>query len=234
MPWFRRNGSAIGSPRSQASTQSGFWDLNDAHQLKQLNTWGYVGSPEFNWKYYAYGVDIENTYIYWIQTDGTQNLLRSVSGDQHSNSTSTWNSYSEDLSSYSGTTGRIYIGYRTGDDYRNDPQFDNMELIDTTLGDISLDPGTSTGRSRWEKRTTNTTTTSAPTTSTFSAITISTSTSNVWNYDRGGTPSGSTGSTKDADGSTSGYYLYFEGSSPNYNSSNRYYWVRMTASYTLL
>jgi len=233
MPWFRRNGSAIGSPRSQASTQSGFWDLNDAHQLKQLNTWGYVGSPEFNWRYYAYGTHIEYTSVYWIQTDGTQSLLRSVSSQQHSNSTSTWNSYSEDLSSYSGTTGRIYIGYRTGSDYKNDPQFDNMELIDTTLGDISLDPGTSTGRSRWEKTTTNTNTTSAPTTSTFSTITIDTSTSNVWNYDKGGTPSSGTGSTKDANGSTGGYYLYFEGSSPNYSSSNRYYWVRMTSDYTL-
>ena len=234
MPWFRRNGSAIGSPRSQASTQSGFWDLNDAHQLKQLNTWGAEpGAPEFNWRYYAYGSDIEVTYVYWIQTDGTQNLLSSVSGQQHTNKTSTWNSYSEDLSSYSGTTGRIYIGYRTGSGYKNDPQFDNMELIDTTLGDISLDPGTSTGRSRWEKRTSYTSTTSAPTTSTFSTITISTSDSNVWNYDKGGTPSGSTGSTKDADGSTSGYYLYFEGSNPNNSSSNRYYWVRMDTDYTL-
>ncbi len=235
MPWFRRNGSVIGNIRSQASTQSGFWDLNDAHQLKQLNTWGTPdGSPEFNWRYYAYGNDIEVTYVYWIQTDGTQSQLRSVSGQQHSNSTSTWNSYSEDLSSYSGTTGRIYIGYRTGDDYKNDPQFDNMELIDTTLGDISLDPGTSTGRSRWEKRTSYTSTISAPTTSTFSTITIDTSTSNVWNYDKGGTPSSGTGSTKDANGSTGGYYLYFEGSNPNNSSSNRYYWVRMDTDYTLL
>jgi len=40
MPWFRRNGSAIGDPRSQASSQSGIWDLNDAHSLKSDNTWG--------------------------------------------------------------------------------------------------------------------------------------------------------------------------------------------------
>tara|TARA_A100001201_G_scaffold132852_1_gene119701 strand:+ start:399 stop:1073 length:675 start_codon:yes stop_codon:yes gene_type:complete len=42
MPWFRRNGSAIGDPRSQASNQTGIWDLNDAHSLKSDNTWGSV------------------------------------------------------------------------------------------------------------------------------------------------------------------------------------------------
>jgi len=234
MSWFRRNGSVIGNIRSQ-STTSGIWGLFDAHQLKSNNTWGMPpGSPEFNWRYYAYGTHIEHVYVYWIQTNGTQNLLRTVSGQQHSNSTSTWNTYTEDLSSYSGTTGRIYIAYRTGNGYKNDPQFDNMELIDTTSGDISLDPGTSTGRSRWEKRASYTSTSGAPTTSTFATIPISTSESNVWNYDKGGTPSSGTGSTKDANGSTSGYYLYFEGTNPNNSSSTRYYWVRMTSDYTLL
>ena len=37
MPWFRRNGSAIGNPRTG---QTGIWDLNDAHQLKSDNNWG--------------------------------------------------------------------------------------------------------------------------------------------------------------------------------------------------
>lgn len=42
MPWFRRNGSAIGNSRSQATSQSGIWDLNDALSLKSDNTWGNV------------------------------------------------------------------------------------------------------------------------------------------------------------------------------------------------
>ena len=67
----------------------------------------------------------------------------------------------------------------------------------------------------------------------WSSISISTSASNRWNYDKGGTPSGSTGGTRDVAGSTSGYYLYFEGSSPNFSSSNRYYWLRTANSYTL-
>jgi|TARA_B100000085_G_scaffold118968_1_gene108381 hypothetical protein len=42
MPWFRRNGSAIGDPRNQAANQTGIWDLNDAHQLRNSNSWGTV------------------------------------------------------------------------------------------------------------------------------------------------------------------------------------------------
>ena len=110
-----------------------------------------------------------------------------------------------------------------------------MELVDTTSGTISLDPGTSTGRGRWEKYNTYTTSLSPPATSTFYSIPIGTITSDLWNYDSGGTPSGATGAVYDADGFNSGYYLYFEGSSPNYTTgANRYYWVRMTSDYTLL
>ena len=191
------------------------------------------GAPEFNWKYYAYGSTIGTTYVYWRQTNGTVTLLRSISGQQQGSSTSTWSTYSEDLGSYSGTTGRIYIAYKTGTNFYNDPQFDNMELVDTTSGTISLDPGTSTGRGRWEKYNTYTTSLSPPVLSYYS-IPIGTSTSNLWNYDSGGTPSGNTGSIYDAGGYSSGYYLYFEGSSPNYTTGNRYYWVRMTSDYTLL
>lgn len=193
------------------------------------------GAPFFNWRYYAYGSSIGTTYIYWRQSNGTTNLLRSVTGQQHTGTTQTWDTYSEDLLSYSGTTGRIYIGYKTGSYWQNDPQFDNMELVDTTGGDISHDPGTSTGRSRWQKLSGNsyTTTLSLPTGSNYVSIPTGTSTANAWNWDYGGTPSSSTGGTRDANGASSGYYLYFEGSSPNYTSQSRYYWVRMTQDYTL-
>tara|TARA_R100000406_G_scaffold384_2_gene467 strand:- start:378 stop:1418 length:1041 start_codon:yes stop_codon:yes gene_type:complete len=193
-----------------------------------------TGAPEFNWRYYAYGANIGTTYIYWRQNNGTATMLRQVIGQKHTGFTQTWNSYTEDLSSYSGQTGRIYIAYKTGNYWRNDPQFDNMELVDTSSGTISHDPGTSTGRSRWEKYSSYTTFLNPPPTTSFSSVTTGTSTSNKWNYDTNGTPSSSTGGTRDADGSSSGYYLYFEGSSPNYTTSTRYYWVRMSQDYTLL
>ena len=191
------------------------------------------GAPFFNWKYYAYGSNINTIYILWVQSNGTQNTLKTIVGQQQFNSSSSWNSYTEDLSSYSGTTGRIYIAYKTSSGFRQDIQFDDMELIDTSAGDISHDPTTSTGRGRWQRYTTYNTSLTAPTTS-FSSIPTGTSTGNIWNYDAGGTPSSSTGSTRDAAGSSSGYYLYFEGSSPNTSSSTRYYWVRMSQDYTLL
>ena len=192
-----------------------------------------TGAPEFNWRYYAFGSSIGTTRIHWRETNGTMYTLRTITGQQHTSALQTWDTYSEDLSTYSGTTGRIYISYQVGSYWRNDPQFDNMELVDTTSGTISHDPGTSTGRARWEKSTSYTSSSSSIP-STFSSVTTSTSTSNRWNYDSGGTPSGSTGGTRDADGSSSGYYLYFEGSSPNYTTSTRLYWVRMSSDYTLL
>ena len=191
------------------------------------------GSPFFNWRYYAYGSSIGTTYIYWRQNNGTATMLRQLIGQKHTGFTQTWDTYSEDLSAYSGQTGRIYIAYKTGSYWRNDPQFDNMELVDTTVGTISHDPGTSTGRARWQRYNSYTGTLTPPTSSFFS-ISTGTSTSSKWNYDSGGTPSSSTGGTRDANGSSSGYYLYFEGSSPNYSSSTRYYWARMSQDYTLL
>ena len=193
-----------------------------------------TGAPFFNWRYYAYGSSIGTTYIYWRQNNGTATMLRQVIGQKHTGFTQTWNTYSEDLSSYSGQTGRIYIAYKTGNYWRNDPQFDNMELLDTSGGDISHDPGTATGRGRWQRYSSYTTVLNPPPTSSFFSISTGTSTSNKWNYDTNGTPSSSTGGTRDADGSSSGYYLYFEGSSPNYSTSTIYYWVRMSQDYTLL
>ena len=188
---------------------------------------------EFDWYYYAYGSDIGIIYIYWLNTSNNSlNLLRSISGQQHTSATESWDNYTEDLSSYNTQTGRIVIAYKTGSSFRQDIQLDDMELKETTSGTIDLDPGTSTGRSNWQKRTSYTTSLSYPTSS-WSSISISISASNVWNYDSGGTGSGSTGGTRDVSGSTSGYYLYFEGSSPNFSTSTRYYWLRTTNSYTL-
>ena len=192
-----------------------------------------AAEPAFNWRYHAYGQSVNEIRVYWRTTDGTMNLLRTITGQQHTSSTATWDTYSEDLSSYDGTTGRIYIAYETGDDYYQDIAFDNMELVDTTSGTINLDPGTAAGRTRWERGFTYVTSGATDIPSTWSSLTIGTSTSNMWNYDSGGTPSGSTGPSLDADGSSTGYYLYFEGSSPNFSTSTQYYWFRMKNDVTL-
>ena len=154
--------------------------------------------------------------------------MRSISGQQHSGSGQTWNSYAEDLSSYSGQTGYIVYAYKTGSFWQNDPQFDEMSIdINGSTTDLAPDSG------MWARNTGYTTSLSYPLLNWTNAIYTSTSTSYIWNLDVGGTPSSSTGTTKDAAGSTSGKYLYFEGSSPNYTSSNRYYWFRSKNQFIL-
>ena len=208
---------------------SGEISINDDFKGK---TFGTSVAPQFDWHYYAYGSNTGTIYIYWLQNGGSLVLLRSISGQQHTGSTQSWDNYEEDLSSYSGQTGRIVIAYKTGSGFIQDIQLDDMQLVDTTSGTIDLDPGTSTGRSNWQKNSSYTSSLSYPSYG-WGSISISTSANNRWNYDRGGTPSGSTGGTRDVAGSTSGYYLYFEGSSPNFSSSNRYYWLQMKDTYTL-
>ena len=182
----------------------------------------------YNWKYYAYGSNIKTLYVYWLNTNGNVlNLLRTVTGQQHTGTGQTWNSYSEDLSSYSDQTGYILYAYKTGSSFRQDIQFDEMSIeIDGTTTTLAPDSGL------WLRKTTYTTTLSY-TTSTWSSIFTTTSGTYIWNLDSGGTPSGSTGNTVDASGSSSGKYIYFEGSSPNFSNSTRYYWFRSKNTFTL-
>tara|TARA_B100000575_G_scaffold1167_1_gene886 strand:- start:1413 stop:2222 length:810 start_codon:yes stop_codon:yes gene_type:complete len=190
-------------------------------------TFGSSDSFTYNWKYYAYGVDIGTTYLYWY-SGSTLNLLREIIGQQHTSSSKPWNSYTEDLLSYSGQTGYIVYAYKTGSFWRNDPQFDEMSIeINGTTTDLAPDSGL------WSRNTSFTTSLSYPSSNWNNTISISTSAANKWNLDAGGTPSSTTGATKDASGSNKGLYLYFEGSFPNYSSSNRYYWFRSKNQFTL-
>ena len=199
-------------------------------------TFGATSTPQFDWHYYAYGSNIGTIYIYWSEDGGSTHHLRSITGQQHTGQTQSWNNYEEDLSSYAGQTGRIVIAYKIGSGFRQDIQLDDMELKETTSGNIDLDPGTSDNiRNRWQRYVSNggyTTSLSYPSTGSWNTISIGTSSSNRWNYDAGGTPSSGTGGTRDVSGSTSGYYLYFEGSSL-FSSSTRYYWIRMKTDYKL-
>lgn len=185
------------------------------------------GTFTYSWKYYAYGLDIGITYLYWY-SGSTLNLLRSISGQQHTGTTQTWNSYTEDLSPYSGQTGYIVYAYKVGTNYRQDIQFDEMS-IDINGAPSSLAPDSGL----WARNTSYTPSLSYPSSNWNNTIYSSTAATYIWNLDAGGTPSGSTGGTIDAAGSTTGKYLYFEGSSPNYSTSNRYYWFRSKNQFTL-
>tara|TARA_Y100000817_G_C16752436_1_gene497650 strand:- start:39 stop:866 length:828 start_codon:yes stop_codon:yes gene_type:complete len=217
-------GGATFTDGSSVSASGGEISINDDFKGK---TFGTSETFTYSWKYYAYGANIGTTYLYWYNGT-TLNLLRSITGQQHTGVTQTWNSYTEDLSSYSGQSGYIVYAYKTGSYWRNDPQFDEMSIeINGTTTDLAPDSGL------WSRNTTYTTSLSYPSSNWNNTISTSTSSANRWNLDAGGTPSSGTGGTYDASGSNTGKYLYFEGSSPNYSSSNRYYWFRSKNQFTL-
>jgi hypothetical protein len=195
---------------------------------------------EFNWKYYAYGAYVGTLRIYWRESNGTMNLLRTISGQQHTGTTQTWLSYTENLSTYAGTTGRIVLRYGGHTYWQADVQLDAMQLVGTTAGTISFDPNTVRGYSgsqpHWIRSNTyqNNSTMPSFTGGTWAGVTTTTSTSTKWNYDNNGTPSSSTGGILDSDGWSTGYYLYAESSSPNYNSyGTTNLWAAMAQDYTL-
>ena len=236
--------SAGGSPSSitewafyigdtTSSTTNTFeYDINGTEPIGNTFSYSvtYSTKPQeinYNWKYYAYGSSIGTTYVFWY-SGGTLNLLRSITGQQHTGATQTWNSYTEDLSSYSGQTGYIVYAYKTGANFYQDIQFDEMSIdILGSTTDLAPDSGL------WARNTSFTTSLSYPSSNWSNTIYTSTSTTYIWNLDAGGTPSSSTGGTRDASGSSTGKYLYFEGSYPNYSSSTRYYWFRSKNTFTL-
>lgn len=188
----------------------------------------------YNWKYYAYGSSIGTIRVYWY-SGTTLTQLRSISGQQHTGYGQTWDNYVEDLTPYAGQTGYIVYSYKTGNYFYNDVLIDEMKITDNSTTLYNVGPlaynwrryanGTSTTSTVGY----NTSSTSLPTTVTSSnwvTLLTSQSTTYGWVLDGGGTPSSSTGNTVDASGSSSGNYIYFEGSSPNYTTGTRYYWLR--------
>ena len=190
---------------------------------------------EFNFRYHAFGSDTNETTVYWYnETTSTLNTLTTISGEQQTSSTSQWDLYELDLSSYGGQTGRIVVRYSTGSDFNQDPALDEMELVGTTLGTIDLDPSNTQPNGGWEQQGGNSST--YPTTG-YSALTSNLeSSANYWQYDTNGTPSTNSGPDQDFNDNgvsqPAGYYIYFEGSSPN-NQTGVYGWLRTSSTYTL-
>ena len=184
---------------------------------------------EYNWWHYAYGSAMGTLVLYWLN-DSTSTLtaLRTITGQQHTASGQPWDAYTEDLSPYAGETGRIVYRYQAGGSYRGDVQIDGMELVNGPVT-IDLEPEIARTDGLWQQQTKGTSTYSA---TSFSSVPTSASTSYGWQYDAGGTPSSSTASSKDKDGSSSGYYAYVETSGTNgYTTS--FHWFRTTNTYTL-
>jgi len=140
-------------------------------------------------------------------TLGLSDSLLTLTGQDTS-----WTEKTIDISSYAGATVRL-VFYHYGTYFTGDMQLDDINIDGTTYTFESDATG-------WETTTTNSNTIVTTTASdTYNAITFSSvatiGSSARWNRDLGGTSSASTGLTTDHTlGTTSGYYLYAETSSP--------------------
>lgn len=131
--------------------------------------------------------------------EGLSDSLDSISGTSNA-----WSTRTVDISAYAGLFVRIVFGYTNGTQgttYQGDIQLDDIRLDGTTYSFEN------NGHS-WQTTTSDTQIANYSTAS-FSTLTVGTTT-NRWNVDSGGTPSGSTGRT-DADAGS--YYVYAETSS---------------------
>jgi len=234
--YFRGGSNVPDTAANSSIPTSGEVSLTDFYGGDSTTGGGGGGTLEFNFDYYAYGSDINELTVYWYnETTSTLNTIQTITGDiQTDNDPDTgdpWSAYNIDLSSYSGETGRIVIRYSTGGGFNQDPALDSMELVGTSSGTIDLDPNTTqSANTAWEQQGGSS---STYPTSGYSALTSNQNDAgDYWQYNTGTTPSGSTGPTEDSDGSGSGYYIYFEGSSPN-NQSGIYGWLRTASTYTL-
>ena len=131
--------------------------------------------------------------------EGLSDSLDSISGTSDA-----WSTRTVDISDYAGSEVRLVFGYTNGSQgtsYQGDIQLDDIRLDGTTYSFEN------TGHS-WQTTTSDTQIANYSTAS-FSTLSTGTTT-NRWNVDSGGTPSGSTGRT-DADAGS--YYVYAETSS---------------------
>lgn len=196
-----------------------------------------ASNAELRFKYYAYGATIGTLEVYW--DDGSTlngpltfiangSTVTEIQGQQQTGTGQAWRSATCDLSSFGGDTGRVVFKYVTSNNFTGDIQLDAIEL-DHSGGTEDLDPDLRRTASinNWEQSKSSSTYSSAS----FSTVIVSSSANQFWNYDAGGTASANTADTRDSDGSSSGYYLYVESSSPNY--SNVTGWLRTINTFTL-
>ena len=108
MPWFRRNGSAIGDPKTVTSAStSGIWDLNDATSLIQDTKWPGtssfpVSNAQLQWVMSAQ--DGPSTFTSGTNADLSEGNTQAYTGNWTTSSTLTKTSYTNS----SGTTRYYY------------------------------------------------------------------------------------------------------------------------------
>ena len=189
-----KNGSIIGVQNAASLVAaSGVWDLNAVQQFREELTWPSV-------------------FVY--------QLLESRTGAGSAN-VYTQSTYSIGGTSIAGTTGRWVVHHRNTISFTCDVQYDSITLP-TASGDVTYDFDSSA--EGFETTATAANPGQAITdylSATFSSVTTSSAGAMRFNRDSGGTQSSSTGGGVKSSGvgidhslgTTSGFYIYYEGSS---------------------
>ena len=222
---------------------------------KLLGGAGGGSSSSFTFDYHMYGSFIGDLEVYVYDTtaasltgplpltyDDGNATGTVISGQQQTEHTSAWKNAVVDLSDASGKTGYLAFKYRPQAGYQADASLDSMALTlsDETVVDLDPDLFRSDSIQNWQSaRFTDQTTETFPIDNdgvlinsnryTWIDCPKSSSAAYMGQYEDGNTGSGSTGPYEDSDGSTQGYYLYFEASNPNNGYTG---WMRTKNQYT--
>jgi len=156
----------------------------------------------------------------WYSYDHGLGLSAALSTKSGQYNCTSYESIEVDLTNYIGNTVKIVIHYVSGSDYQGDVQIDDITLWNDAKNAGAPSYGFSNSAHNFQTSTTDT--------ASYNNVTWSYVTDNAtalrWNRDSGGTPSGGTGLAFDANGSSTGYYLYAETSSSGFASKN--FWLR--------
>lgn len=179
-----RNGGCFGKDKSYADGDSGIYLLQDVHdEAFKPEEGGGGGGGSWN-------------------GPSALTLLRTITGQS-----SVWSYFSQNMTDYVGSTGRLVFWYETGTSYTGDIQLDRITINGSTQ---HFSSGNGSYQTTAGDQHTSSATTAHYEARSFSDVFTTTATGFKWNRDSGGTPSGSTALTTDASGSSSGYYLYAE------------------------
>lgn len=200
-----------------------------------------AGAAFFTFDYHMYGLDMGDLEVYVYDTtassligplsmtyDDGNATGTTISGEQQTASTDAWKNAVVDLSAASGVTGYLSFKYRPGTNFRADASIDSMSLTisDGTVFDLDPDLFRTDSINNWQyAQVTNKINNDFPSAWTS----CSKSASLFGSYEDGSTGSSGTGPSADSDGSTLGYYIYWETSGSFYTYTG---WVRYATETT--
>lgn len=219
-------GYTAGATSLQFASAGGYLPINTANAAADRPD---GSAPHSMSEFYSYDHDLSSL-----------TLLQTISGQQHSTSTTAATAVSINVNAFKGKDVRAVFHYVSGSNYTGDFQLDNIMMpyygsmfvgmtpmwisMNTGFGGSTFSAGQLnpdfTSNGNWE---TNTNNSSSYTTTTFGSIGTSTGAYGRWVGRSNGTPSGSTGLTSSP---FSGMHVYAETSSNGSGYPSKNFWLR--------